>query len=554
MQVRGEGYARPAGSPQGSRSAAMAPHGMVAASQPLAARVGLEILESGGNAVDAAVAVNAMLGLVEPHMNGIGGDLFAIVWDAETGQMHGLNATGRSGHAFTRDVLEERGLEDVPSSGPVSWMVPGTVDGWAELLDRFGTMGLEEVLAPAIAYAYDGFPVTEIIAAQWQGQAEALSRWPDSARTYLPGGRAPRAGEVFRNPDLARSYELIAERGADGFYRGPIAEQIADFAAENGGYLAMRDFAEHDSVWVEPVSSSYRGYDIWELPPNSHGITALMMLNILEGWEIGSLGHNSPATLHRIVEAKKLAFADRSVWVADADAGEIPLAELVSKPYAEVRRRLVDPERAGTEMPPGDPLERLEQGDTVYFSVVDEDRNAVSMIQSIFSYFGSKVVPGDVGFAMQNRATGFTTEPGHLNEVGPHKRSLHTNMPGLVTREGRPWLVFGVMGGTMQPQGHAQVLMNLIDFGMNVQEAGDAARIRHTPDSPAGVRRADGGTILMEPGIPDEVVAALESMGHRVRRVDGGAMGGYQAILIDPETGMLHGGSDPRKDGLAIGY
>lgn len=551
MGAHGQGYARPAGSPHGSRSAAMAPHGMVAASQPLAARVGLEILESGGNAVDAAVATNAMLGLVEPHMNGIGGDLFAIVWDAESQQMYGLNATGRSGHAFTRAALEREGFEEVPSSGPVSWMVPGTVDGWAELLDRFGTMSLDEVLAPAIAYAHGGFPVTEIIAHQWQGQAESLSRWPDSARTYLPGGRAPRAGEVFRNPDLGRSYELIAEQGIDGFYRGPIAEQIAAFAAEHGGYLTMRDFAEHDSTWVDPVSSSYRGHDVWELPPNSHGITALMMLNILEGWDMASLGHNSAATLHRIVEAKKLAFADRARWVADPEAGEIPIAELISKSYADRRRRRIDPDRVGVDMPAGDPLE---QGDTVYLSVVDEDRNAVSLIQSIFSYFGSQVVPGEVGFAMQNRATGFTMEPGHLNEAGPHKRSLHTNMPGMVTREGRPWLVFGVMGGTMQPQGHTQVLMNLIDFGMNVQEAGDAARIRHTPDTPPGVLSAEGGTILVEPGISAAVVAQLEEMGHRTRRVDGGDMGGYQAIFIDLESGMLQGGSDPRKDGLAIGY
>jgi len=555
-QQMGYGYGRPARAQRGSRSELIAPHGMVAASQPLAAQVGIDILKAGGNAIDAAVAINAMLGLVEPQMNGIGGDMFALVWDAESQQLHALNATGRSGHAFTRELLEERGMERAPGSGPLSWMVPGAVDGWDELLTRFGTMTFAEVLAPAIAYARDGFPVTDIISGDWRAAEEALSRWPDSAATYLPQGRAPRAGEVFKNPNLARSYELIAEQGRDGFYKGAIAERIVTWGQEHGAVLTMQDFAEHDSLWVDPISTNYRGYDIWELPPNSHGMTALLMLNIMQQFDLASMGPDSADALHVMIEAKKLAFADRGEYVADPDA-DIPVDWLISPEYGAQRAALIDMQHAATMVEAGragmapDPLEL---SDTVYFTVIDKDRNAISMIESIFSSFGSKVVPGDVGFAMQNRASGFSMEPGHRNEIGPHKRSLHTNMPGFVTKDGVPYFTFGVMGGNMQPQGHAQVLADIIDFGMNMQEAADQARFRHSPDSADGVARANGGTVALEWGVPDEVVAELERRGHTVRRVGGGAMGGYQAILIDPLTGMLHGGSDPRKDGMAIGY
>ena len=555
-QQMGYGYGRPARAQRGSRSEVIAPYGMVAASQPLAAQVGIDILKAGGNAIDAAVAVNAMLGLVEPHMNGIGGDMFAIVWHAETEQLYALNATGRSGRAFTRGLLEQRGLERNPAAGPLSWMVPGAVDGWAELLERFGTLGFEEVLAPAIAYARDGFPVTDIISGDWRAAEEALARWPDSAATYLPEGRAPGAGEVFRNPNLARSYELIAQNGRDGFYEGAIAERIVTWGQENGAVLTMQDFAEHSSTWVDPVSTSYRGYDVWQLPPNSHGITALMMLNIMEQFDITSMGQNSADALHVMVEAKKLAFADRGEYVADPEFATLPVEYLISKEYGAQRAALIDMQRALTEVSPfratmDDPLEH---GDTVYFTVVDKDRNAISMIESIFSAFGSKIVPGDVGFAMQNRASGFSMEPGHLNEIGPQRRSLHTNMPGMVTKDGNVWLSYGVMGGNMQPQGHAQVLSNIIDFGMNLQEAGDSARFRHSPDSSAGVARARGGTIAVEWGVPQEVIVDLEGRGHQTSRAGGGVMGGYQAILINALTGMLHGGSDPRKDGMAIGY
>ncbi len=451
-QALGHGYSRPARSPHGSRSEVIAPYGMVAASHPLAAQVGIDILKAGGNAIDAAVAVNAVLGLVEPHMNGVGGDLFAIVWDNETQKLHGLNATGRSPYEINRQVFARQNLDRVPGPGPLTWTVPGAVDGWDQLLTRFGTMGFPEVLAPAIAYARDGFPVSEIIQGQWAASEDSLARWPTSAATYLPNGRPPAVGEVFKNPGLVRTYEAIARGGRDAFYRGEIARKIVAFSESNGGYYTTRDFEDHTSAWVEPVTTSYRGHDIWEIPPNSSGIVALMMLNILEGYDMAALGQNSAASIHRIVEAKKLAFADRDRFVADADANRLPVSELISKAYGDTRRALIDPTRASPSVSAGDPTE------TVYLTVVDKDRNAISLIESIFGGFGSKVVPADLGFALQNRGSGFSLEPGHFNALEPHKRSLHTNMPAFVTKDGKPWLSFGVMGGDMQPQGHTQVL------------------------------------------------------------------------------------------------
>ena len=544
-EALGHGYSRPARSPHGSRSEVIAPHGMVAASQPLAAQAGLDVLKAGGNAIDAAVAVNAVLGLVEPHMNGVGGDLFALVWDADTEQLYGLNATGRAPYEISRETLVRQGYTRMPGSGPLTWTVPGAVDGWHELLQRFGTMTLAEVLAPAIAYARDGFPVSEIIQGQWAAAAPGLAQWPDSAATYLPGGRPPRVGEVFRNPRLAATYEAIAQGGRDAFYKGDVARRIVSFSEANGGYFTMADFEDHSSVWVDPVSTSYRGYDVWEVPPNSSGILALMILNIMEGYDVAALGHNSADALHLYTEAKKLVWADRDTYVADADANELPTLPLITKSYAEARRRLIDPDRAAAAVAPGQPFDH---SDTVYLTVVDKDRNAISLIESIFGGFGSLVVPGDLGFALQNRGSGFSLEEGHLNSLAPHKRSLHTNMPGFVTRDGKPFLSFGVMGGPMQPQGHWQVLSNIIDFGMNLQEAGDAARVRHSPS------REPGGTLAAEPGVSDEAVAELRRRGHHVVRAGGGGMGGYQAILIHPETGMLHGGTDVRKDGQVVGY
>ena len=541
----GHGYSRPARSPHGSRSEVIAPHGMVAASQPLAAQVGLDILKAGGNAIDAAVAVNAVLGLVEPHMNGVGGDLFAIVWDAKSEQLYGLNATGRAPYEISRETLVGQGIDRMPGNGPLTWTVPGAVDGWHELLDRFGTMSLSDVLSPAIEYARNGFPVSEIIQRQWAGAAQALAQWPDSASTYLPGGRPPQAGEVFKNTNLASTYEAIAQGGRDAFYRGDIARRIVAFSEANGGYFTMRDFVDHSSVWVDPVGTSYRGYDVWEIPPNSSGILALMILNIMEGYDVAAMGHNSSELIHLFAEAKKLVWADRDTYVADADANQLPTTALISKSYADRRRSLISRDSASKTVAPGRPFEH---SDTVYLTVVDKDRNAISLIESIFGGFGSLVVPGDLGFALQNRGAGFTLEEGHLNSLEPHKRSLHTNMPGFVTKDGEPFLAFGVMGGPMQPQGHWQVLSNIIDFGMNLQESGDAARVRHSPSG------FPGGTLAVEPGISDPVIEELRRLGHNVQRQGGGGMGGYQAILINPDTGMLHGGTDPRKDGQVVGF
>jgi gamma-glutamyltranspeptidase / glutathione hydrolase len=533
------------------RSVVMAPHGMVATSQPLAAQVGLDVLRKGGNAVDAAIATNAALGLVEPMMCGIGGDLYALVWDAKSQKLYGLNASGRSPYQATRQFFADKGLNEIPDTGPLSWSVPGCVDGWDELRRRFGTMSFEQLLEPSIRYAEEGFPVTEVIAGQWQA-AEALRSYPDTAKTYLSDGKAPRAGDVFKNPFLARSYREIAKNGRDAFYKGRIAREIVDFTEKNGGLFTLKDFADHTSTWVEPVGTSYRGYEVWEIPPPGQGIAVLQMLNILEGFDLAKMGPEAPDYWHLFVEAKKLAFADRARFYADPEFGKVPVAELIAKKYAEQRRRLIDPKKALTDVVPGDP--KLGKSETVYLCVVDGDRNCVSLIQSIYFGFGSGMVPGDLGFALQNRGTLFALDAGHANRLEPHKRPFHTIIPALVTREGKPWFVFGVMGGDMQPQGQVEVLCNLIDFGMNVQEAGEAPRMLHlgsaTPTGHQG--DGDGGTVVAEYGVAAGVLEELARRGHAVLRTKSNG-GGYQGILIDPRTNMLHGGSEPRKDGCAVG-
>jgi len=547
------GYDRPAANPRQSRSATVAVNGMVATSQPLAAQIGLDILKAGGNAADAAIAASAAIGLMEPMSCGIGGDLFVIYWDAKTQKLYGLNASGRSPYALNREIFRPQGMKYIPATGPLSWSVPGCVDGWEELRSRFGSLPLKQLLEPSIRYAEEGFAVTDVIASSWRASEASLREWPDSARTYLPDGHAPREGEIFRNPALGRTYRLLAASGKDAFYRGEIAGQIVKFSEQNGGYLSLKDFADHRSDWIEPVSTSYRGYDVWELPPNGQGIAALEMLNILEAYDLKSLGPAHPDYLHLLIEAKKLAFADRARFYADPEFEKLPVAELISKEYAERQRKRIDPLRAATDVPAGDP--RLGHADTIYLSVVDKDRNCCSFIQSNYYGFGSQVVPGDVGFALQNRGNLFALDDEHPNRLEPHKRPFHTIIPAFVTREGQPWFCFGVMGGDMQPQGHVQVLVNLIDFGMNVQEAGDAARVNHTgSQTPTGVPMdAKGGVVAVESGIPEETVQALQARGHQVvRRV--GSFGGYQGILIDPVQGTLHGGTDPRKDGAALGY
>jgi gamma-glutamyltranspeptidase/glutathione hydrolase len=538
---------------QAGRSPVLAPHAMVATSQPLAAQVGLEVLRKGGNAVDAALAVNAALGLVEPMSCGVGGDLFAIVWDSKTRKLYGLNASGRSPHKATRKHFASKKLREIPETGPLSWSVPGCVDGWAELHRRFGTVPLADLLAPSIAYAEEGFPVSQVIGTRWVAAEPALRKHPDTARTYLPGGKAPRPGEVFKNPYLAKTYRAIAAGGRDAFYKGRIAEEIVAFSDRAGGLFTLKDFADHTSTWVEPVSTTYRGYEVWELPPNGQGIAVLQTLNILEGYDLKKMGPASTDYWHILVEATKLAYADRARFYADPNFAKLPTAELISKPYAERRRKLIDPHHALKKVPAGDP--KLQHGDTVYLTVVDKDRNCVSLIQSNYFGFGSHLVPGQLGFALQNRGTLFALDEKHMNRLEPHRRPFHTIIPALVTKDGRPWFVFGVMGGDMQPQGHVQVLVNLIDFGMNVQEAGEAPRVQHVGSATPTGRKAlpDGGVTQAEIGIPREVIEGLMLRGHHVAGVLHN-LGGYQGILIDPVTNMLHGGSEYRVDGCAVGY
>lgn len=534
------------------RSVVSAPTAMVATSQPLAVQVGIDILKQGGSAVDAAIAVNAALGLVEPMSCGIGGDLFAIVWDANEERLVGLNGSGRSPYSLTREVFAEKGLDRIPLRGPLSWSVPGCVDGWYALHDRFGRLAMGDLLSPTMKYALEGFPVTPVIASYWERAKDVLSGDPGAAEAYLPDGRTPVAGEVFRNPDLAHVLQVICEKGKDAFYRGQIAEEIVSASRTLGGFFAPEDFADHKSTWVEPVFVPYRGYDVWELPPNTQGIAVLEMLRILEGFNLGELGHNSVEILHLLVEAKKLAYEDRARFYADPDFYTVPLDVLLSAEYATKQRKRIDPDRAASEFPPEDP--QLHEGDTVYLTVVDGDRNAVSFIQSLYYGFGSGIVSQGLGFALQNRGALFSLDPMHANTLEPHKRPFNTIIPGFVTKNGQPVFSFGVMGGDQQPQGQVQVLVNLIDFGMDAQQAGDVLRFSHDGSStPTGTRMCDGGIVYLEPGVDETIVEGLRQKGHRVEYREGG-FGGYQGIWIDPRTNMLFGGSEPRKDGCAIGY
>ncbi|MCA9032580.1 MAG: gamma-glutamyltransferase, partial [Planctomycetaceae bacterium] len=515
------GYDRPAGNRGQSRSVVMARNGMVATSHPMAAQVGLDILKAGGNAADAAIAVNAMLGVVEPMSCGVGGDLFVVYWDAETQTLYGLNASGRSPYELDRATLVEKGLKEILLYGPESWTVPGCVDGWQVLADRFGTRSLGELLDPAIQTAENGFPVSEIIAASWKASAERLAAWPDSAETWLIDGKAPQTGQIFTNARLAETLRKIAKDGRDAFYEGDIAEEIVAFSEANGGSFTLKDFAETHADWVSPVSTNYRGYDVWELPPNGQGIAALQMLNILEAYNLAEMKHNSANYLHLFVEAKKLAFADRARFYADPDFSDVPVERLISKEYATRQRRRIDPNKASVEVPPGDPI--LKMGDTVYLTVVDKDRNCCSFIQSNYHGFGSHMTPGKLGFALQNRGALFSLDEEHPNRLEPHKRPFHTIIPAMVTKDGKPWFCFGVMGGDMQPQGHVQVLCNLIDFGMNVQAAGDAARTRHVGSAQPTGKPMDpkGGQVAVESGVSVEVVESLKMLGHDVITLPG---------------------------------
>ena len=525
---------------------------MVATSQPLAVRTGINVLKSGGTAVDAAIAVNAMLGLVEPMSCGIGGDVFAIVWDAKTRQLHGLNGSGRSPGTLSRQTFSDLGHAFIPSRGPLSWSIPGCVDGWFTLHERFGRMPMSDLLQPTIDVAKEGFPVTPVIARMWQASAEQLAKDPGAAAVFLPSGRAPKAGDMFRNPQLAEALTLMAEGGNDTFYRGPIAEALVMFSSQMGGYFSLPDFAEHTSSWTDAVSVPFRGYDVWQLPPNTQGLALLQMLRILETYDLASMEHNSAEYLHLLIEAKKLAYEDRARFYADPDFYDVPIEDLLSDDYVAKQCARIDPQRAANELDLEDP--RILHGDTVYLTVVDEEGNAVSLIQSIFNSFGSCVVPSDLGFALQNRGSLFHLDLDHANAFVPNKRPFHTIMPGFVTRNAAPVFLFGVMGGDMQPQGQLQVLLNILEFGMDPQMAGEALRFRHDGSStPVGHHMSDGGVVRLEPGFPEATIDGLRSKGHRVETATDG-FGGYQGIWIDEESGELLGGSEPRKDGCALGY
>lgn len=533
-----------------TRSEVIAQHGMAATSQPLATQVALDILKKGGNAIDAAIAANATLGLVEPTGNGIGGDLFAIVWDAKTEKLYGLNASGRSPYDLTLDYFKKNGYTSIPAYGPLPVSVPGAVDGWFELHERFGTMDMTEILQPAIDYANNGFPVSELIAWYMEQGAKNLQKFPGFKETYMPNGHTPKKGEIFKNPALANTLTKIGLGGRDAFYKGDIANTIAQYMKQMGGFLTERDLADHESEWVEPVSVNYRGYDVWELPPNGQGIAALQMLQILEEYDIKSMGFGSKEYIHTFTEAKKLAFEDRAKFYADQDFHKTPIEWLISDEYAKERMALINSERAGRSYPAG----KLKDGDTIYMTVADKDGNMVSLIQSNYRGMGSGMTPPGLGFILQDRGELFALEEGHANVYEPHKRPFHTIIPAFITKDGKPFVSFGLMGGATQPQGHVQIVVNMIDFGMNLQEAGDAPRILHSGSSqPTGEIMTDGGVLQLETGISYEVIRELIKMGHKIS-FNVGSYGGYQAIMWDAINKVYYGASESRKDGQAAGY
>ncbi len=531
-----------------NRSTVVCQSGIVCTSQPLATVAGVEILRAGGNAIDAAVCANAMLSLVEPMNCGPGGDLFAIVWLEKDRKLYGLNASGRSPYEWDLDAARGLGIKAIPGYSPLAWSVPGCVSGWAALLERFGTRRMGRLFEPTIHYALEGFPVSPIIAAGWHFSPE---KFPTLAKTFMPHGRGLRFGDIARNPDLADFYRTLANQGARAFYEGEIAERIVKFSQANGGRFSMRDFRDHEATWVDPVSTGYRGYDVWEIPPNGQGIAVLQILNMLEQFDIGALSPNSAEHLHLFIEAKKLAFEDRAVYYADMDFADVPLGWLISKEYGGERAKQIDPRRAARKVVAG-----THEGvsDTIYMTTADKEGNMVSLIQSTYHGWGSHIVPDNLGFAIQNRGMSFALDPSHRNKLEPHKRPFHTIIPAFVTQNGRPVFAFGVMGGDFQPQGQSQVLMNLIDFGMSPQQAGEQPRVEHSGSStPMGQKMRGAGAVNFERHIPEAVKRALADMGHKVNKRLG-AFGGYQGIWRAENPRRYFGGSDPRKDGCAVGY
>jgi gamma-glutamyltranspeptidase/glutathione hydrolase len=536
-----------------TRSEVMAPSAMAATSHPLATQIALDIMRNGGNAIDAAIAANAALGLMEPTSNGIGGDLFAIVWDAKTESLHGLNASGRSPRSLSREWFKQNGIEKIPPYGPLPVSVPGAVDGWFALHERFGKLPMLRILQPTIDYARSGHPVHETIAYYWDMSIEARAPYAGFLQQMTLEGRAPKAGELWKNPNLANTLERIAKEGRDVFYKGDIARVIGEYMQSNGGFLSYQDLAAHSSSWVEPVSVNYRGYDVWELPPNGQGIAALQILAIMEQHDVASMGFGSADYIHLFLEAKKLAFEDRARFYADPEYMDVSVKRLVSEEYAAQRNALIDMSRAANEFPHGDP-EVLREGDTIYLTTADSEGNMVSLIQSNYRGMGSGMTPPGLGFVLQDRGELFTLEAGHPNSFEPGKLPFHTIIPSFITREGKPVISFGLMGGGMQPQGHAQIVVNLVDFKMGLQEAGDAPRIHHSGSSePTGEVMSDGGIVNLETGIDYEVIRELMKRGHKIQYAHG-PYGGYQAIRRLPESGVYVGASESRKDGQAAGF
>ena len=546
--MNSHGFDRVTGEDFTSRSEVIAAHGMVASSHPLATQIGLEILKQGGSAVDAAIAVNAALGLMEPTGNGIGGDLFAIVWDAKSKQLYGLNASGPAPKKLSLEYFQENNLSEYPEFGPLPVTVPGAVAGWSELHKKFGKLPIDRLFKPTITYAREGFPVTETIAYYFALNKQRFQDYPNFKEVWMANGDVPKTGEIFKNPALGNTLETLADKGLSEFYTGDIARITADFIQAQGGFLSYDDLAGYRPEWVQPISTDYRGYEVWELPPNTQGLATLQILNILEGFNLAELGLYSTEYIHLFIEAKKLAFADRAKFYADPRFAKLPIETLLSKDYATKRRQEINPKKAALVDASGLP----QHGDTVYLTTADQDGNMVSLIQSNYSGMGSGMTPPDLGFMLQNRGTLFSLDPKHLNVVAGGKRSFHTIIPAFVTKDGNPYISFGVMGGATQPQAQAQVLINIIDFGMNLQEAGDAPRIVHSGSSqPSGSQMKNGGTVSLESTFDEKIRKELVEMGHTLK-YEKGSFGGYQAIM--KKNGVYYGASESRKDGQAAGY
>ena len=537
-----------------TREVVYAAHGMVAAAQPLAVRAGVAVLEQGGSAVDAAIATNAALALMEPTSCGPGGDLFAILWDPKAAKVVGLNASGRAPKALSPEKVKPLPNGTIPLDSPAAWTVPGAVDGWFTLHQRYGKLPMEKVLAAAIGYAEQGFPLSPVIAEAWGHSAPRLQKYPGFADVFMPGGRAPRAGEIFKNPSLARTLRTLAKGGRDAYYRGPIAQALVKFSQSHGGFWALEDFANQHSTWDDPISTDYRGYTIYELPPPGQGLAALQLLNVLENFDLKAMGRASPDFWHVLVEAKKVVFADRARYYADPAFAQVPVRQLLSKSYARARAAKIDLKRAAMTDAPGDPLE-LGGTDTTFLCTADASGMMVALIQSNYAGFGSGYAVPELGFGIHNRGALFSLHAESPNRLEPGKRPFHTIIPAFMTQGGTPLMAFGVMGGDMQPQGHVQVLVNLIDLGANLQEAGDAPRFYHTGSAePTGTPMEQGGVLHLEPEVPSSIVEALRARGHRIEPIATGAYGGYQAIWRDPATGVYAGATERRKDGCALGF